>query len=276
MKMMRLTDGCRARHRNRGLGRSALLVVVASFFDIGTAFAENGPFNTPLVWEPAPAASATSVVQSPPSAKAPLSVPSPPLSLEPGPRPPYDSLIATTAAEFGLDAQLLHAIVRIESGYDASAFSPKGAVGLMQVMPATGKRFGFTDLEDPRTNLSAGAAYLRWLLERFGNNLELALAAYNAGEHAVERYGPSVPPYRETREYVANVVARYRALQQQPRASEAPMARAPQPARSYANGRTGGSPTPLQLLEKLGSLMLSAPPSRPGTSGRTRTTRPSE
>jgi soluble lytic murein transglycosylase-like protein len=175
----------------------------------------------------------------------------------------YDSLIETIAAQFDIDAGLLHAVVQTESGYDSSAVSPKGAIGLMQVLPPTGRRFGFTDLKDPKANLSAGAAYLKWLLNRFDDNLELALAAYNAGESAVERYGSTVPPYRETRSYVASVISRYRAMPPG-RASHDPAAPGLAPgtgANQYASARQPTPIPPLRLLEKLGSLLLSAPPS---------------
>jgi soluble lytic murein transglycosylase-like protein len=113
------------------------------------------------------------------------------------------------AAEFAMDARLLHAIVSVESAYNAHARSHAGALGLMQVIPATGRRFGAVDLFDPLQNLRAGTAYLAWLQRRFGGDLELMLAAYNAGEGAVQRHGNRVPPFTETRNYVAKVSALY-------------------------------------------------------------------
>ncbi|MBI3144370.1 MAG: lytic transglycosylase domain-containing protein [Pseudogulbenkiania sp.] len=121
----------------------------------------------------------------------------------------FSRLISRTAREFGLDDQLLHSIVTVESAYNAQAVSPKGAIGLMQVMPATGRRFGVTALADPRQNLLAGARYLRFLLELFDQDLPLAIAAYNAGEGAVQKYRNTIPPYRETQDYVAKVLASY-------------------------------------------------------------------
>ncbi|MBA4707426.1 lytic transglycosylase domain-containing protein [Aquitalea aquatica] len=121
----------------------------------------------------------------------------------------YKHLIDQTAREFKLDANLLHSIVTVESGYNPQALSPKGAVGLMQVIPATGERFGVTELSDPRQNLRAGARYLRFLLAQFNNDLPLAIAAYNAGEGAVQKYRNTIPPYEETRDYVAKVLASY-------------------------------------------------------------------
>jgi hypothetical protein len=117
----------------------------------------------------------------------------------------YAPLINRVAQEQQLQPELLHAVVRAESAYDPRAVSSKGAVGLMQLMPATAKRYGVHDREDPRQNLSGGARYLRDLLELFEDDLTLALAAYNAGENAVLRYGRQVPPYPETQNYVRKV-----------------------------------------------------------------------
>uniref|UniRef100_UPI00249A3ACC lytic transglycosylase domain-containing protein n=1 Tax=Stenotrophomonas sp. PS02289 TaxID=2991422 RepID=UPI00249A3ACC len=121
----------------------------------------------------------------------------------------WGPLIDQVAAEHAVDAHLLHAIVTVESAYNAKARSHAGALGLMQVIPATGKRFGAQDLLDPLQNLRAGTAYLVWLHRRFDGNLELMLAAYNAGEGAVQRHGNRVPPFAETRQYVAKVTALY-------------------------------------------------------------------
>lgn len=121
----------------------------------------------------------------------------------------WSPLIDQVAAEHGMDARLLHAIVTVESAYDPQARSHAGALGLMQVIPATGKRFGANDLFDPLQNLRAGTAYLAWLKRRFGGDLTLMLAAYNAGEGAVQRHGNRVPPFNETRQYVRKVTALY-------------------------------------------------------------------
>lgn len=109
----------------------------------------------------------------------------------------------------GLDPALVHAVIRAESAYRPDALSAKGAVGLMQVMPATGRRFGVSDLDVPERNLQAGTTYLRHLLDRF-DNVPLALAAYNAGEGAVSRFGNRIPPYPETQGYVQGVLRSYR------------------------------------------------------------------
>jgi soluble lytic murein transglycosylase-like protein len=118
-------------------------------------------------------------------------------------------LVAEAARTYHLDEALLHAVISTESGYEARAVSPKGALGLMQVMPATGKRYGATQLLDPAVNIRAGARYLRDLLALFNQDLKLALAAYNAGENAVLRYGHRIPPYRETAQYVPRVLSLY-------------------------------------------------------------------
>lgn len=122
----------------------------------------------------------------------------------------FGHLVAHAAAETGLPAGLLHAVVRTESNYDPLAVSPKGAVGLMQLMPDTARQYGVTDARDPAANLLGGARYLRDLLDQFNNDLSVALAAYNAGPGAVMRSGGRIPPYAETRRYVPRVLNLYR------------------------------------------------------------------
>jgi soluble lytic murein transglycosylase-like protein len=119
--------------------------------------------------------------------------------------------LAAAAAHAGLDPALVLAVIEAESGHDPAAVSAKGAVGLMQVLPETAALLGFAEVADPATNLEAGCRYLASLLDRFGGDTELALAAYNAGPGAVRRWG-TIPPYRETREFVARVAAAYREL----------------------------------------------------------------
>lgn len=123
------------------------------------------------------------------------------------PDTPYGDPIYESARRHGLNPTLVAAVVQAESRFNARAVSKKGARGLMQLMPSTGRRLGFgpAELYEPEKNLDAGARYLRQLLDRFGE-LDLALAAYNAGEGAVERHG-GVPPYRETRSYVQKIYA---------------------------------------------------------------------
>ncbi len=134
------------------------------------------------------------------------------LALPYGQRPFHDSVMRASS-ESGVDAKLLHAVITVESGYNQTAVSPKGATGLMQLMPATARRYGKFNLLDANENIRAGASYLRDLLAMFDNNLELALAAYNAGENAVIRHGRRLPPYAETQRYVPLVVAHYRRMQ---------------------------------------------------------------
>jgi soluble lytic murein transglycosylase-like protein len=123
--------------------------------------------------------------------------------------------VTAAAQANGVDPLLLHAIAHVESRHRTTAVSPAGARGVMQVMPATARRFGVADeraLFDADTNLNASAAYLRTLRSRYGDDLRLVLAAYNAGEGAVERYGRNVPPYPETLAYVRDVLSIYRRL----------------------------------------------------------------
>lgn len=119
--------------------------------------------------------------------------------------------IETEASQHGIDPELVHAVIEVESGWNHRAVSRKGAIGLMQLLPETGARFGVHDLVNPKENVSGGIRYLRFLLDRFQNNLELALAGYNAGENAVAAAG-GVPPYRETRDYLERLRTLYRKL----------------------------------------------------------------
>jgi hypothetical protein len=119
----------------------------------------------------------------------------------------YRPLIERAAEQHGVSAALIEAVIHVESNYRPQAVSPKGARGLMQLMPETAARFEVTDVFDPEQNIRAGTRYLAWLLELFGNDVQLACAAYNAGEKAVLRFG-GVPPYPETQEYVRRVTDR--------------------------------------------------------------------
>jgi len=122
----------------------------------------------------------------------------------------FATLIERAALSNALDPQLLHAIIRVESGYNPKARSPKGAQGLMQLMPETGRRYRVRDPYDPQDNIEGGARYLRDLLALFDHNLELALAGYHAGEGAVLRAGNRIPRYSETLAYVPRVLGVYR------------------------------------------------------------------
>ena len=131
----------------------------------------------------------------------------------------YDGVITGAAKAATIQAALVRAVIVVESGFNPRAVSKKGAIGLMQLQPATAKRYGVKNIYDPEQNVRAGAHYLSDLLNRFDSNLELALAAYNAGEEAVERYGRHVPPYRETLAYVPSVMKVYHRLLDQAHAS---------------------------------------------------------
>lgn len=120
-----------------------------------------------------------------------------------------ERLINDVARGYGIESALLHAIIEAESSYNPFAVSPNGAIGLMQLMPPTAKRYGVEDMLDPVQNLIGGTRYLRDLLSRFSNDLHLAVAAYQAGEYAVERYRNSIPPFKATIDYVAKVMSSY-------------------------------------------------------------------
>jgi len=124
----------------------------------------------------------------------------------------YDQVIANAATETALEPELLRAVIAIESGFNSRAVSGAGAAGLMQLMPETARRYGVRDRFDPAQNVHAGAHHLKSLIERYGNDLRLALAAYNAGEKAVDRCGRCIPNYRETQNYVPRVLRVYEKL----------------------------------------------------------------
>jgi soluble lytic murein transglycosylase-like protein len=124
----------------------------------------------------------------------------------------FGDIISEAGRKWNVQPELLQAIIAVESGFNPRAVSRKGARGLMQLMPETARRFATGDLFDPRTNVHAGAQYLRLLLDLFGGNIELALAAYNAGENAVIRAGYRIPAFAETQSYVPAVMAHYRRL----------------------------------------------------------------
>lgn len=120
--------------------------------------------------------------------------------------------MARNALLFRLDPALVHAVILVESNHNPGALSPKGAMGLMQLMPQTAERYGVTDRADPVQNVRGGTAYLRDLVNLFKGDLELAIAAYNAGEGAVAQYGNQIPPFLETMLYVPRVLDEYRKL----------------------------------------------------------------
>ena len=125
----------------------------------------------------------------------------------------YSSIVENASRTHGVDANLVHAVITAESGYNARALSKAGASGLMQLMPGTAKRYGVRNIWDPVENIQGGVRYLRDLLAMFDGNLELAIAAYNAGENAVIRNGNRIPPYAETVHYVPKVLGFYKRFQ---------------------------------------------------------------
>jgi hypothetical protein len=120
-----------------------------------------------------------------------------------------DRFIVESGARHGVDPVLLYSIMHRESSFKRFALSPKGARGLMQLMPGTAVRFGVTNIFDPRQNIEGAARYVRFLLDKFDGDVRLTLAGYNAGEGAVMKYGYRIPPYRETQEYVRRITERY-------------------------------------------------------------------
>jgi soluble lytic murein transglycosylase-like protein len=139
------------------------------------------------------------------------------------PRAPIADLVDSVARKYDVDPLLVHSVIQVESAYNPAAVSNKGAEGLMQLMPATARRFGVTNSFDTMQNLEGGVRYLKYLDSLFPNDLRLTLAAYNAGEGAVWKYRNQVPPYPETEQYVYKVGARYgKALRQAERAKTAP------------------------------------------------------
>jgi soluble lytic murein transglycosylase-like protein len=131
----------------------------------------------------------------------------------------YDAIIEKAAVSAAVEPNLLRAVIVVESGFNSRAVSKRGAVGLMQLMPATASRFGVANPYDPLQNVHGGARYLKFLMDRFGQNVRLALAAYNAGEEAVDRNGGQIPPFTETMAYVPKVLKIYRMLAAQTRAT---------------------------------------------------------
>ena len=125
----------------------------------------------------------------------------------------YAPIIESAAKAHGVEAALVHAVITAESGYNPRAYSKAGATGLMQLMPATAARYGVRNIWDPVENIQGGVRYLKDLILMFNGNLELAVAAYNAGENAVIRHGHRIPPYAETVHYVPKVLGFYKRFQ---------------------------------------------------------------
>ena len=125
------------------------------------------------------------------------------------PNTPFHDLILAASERYGVDADLIHCVIAIESNFNPKAVSPRNARGLMQLLPQTAAQLGVRDIFDPRENIEAGTRYLKDVLARYNNNLTLALAAYNAGPERVEQYGRRVPPYPETVKYVQKISRSY-------------------------------------------------------------------
>ncbi len=121
----------------------------------------------------------------------------------------YDPLVREAAARHDVPAELIHAIIRAESDYDNFALSDKGAMGLMQLMPETAAQYGVRNVFDAAQNIEGGTKYLKDLMDLYDRQTDLVLAAYNAGQEAVKKYGGRIPPYQETRDYIARVKADY-------------------------------------------------------------------
>ncbi|HXI91408.1 MAG TPA: lytic transglycosylase domain-containing protein [Blastocatellia bacterium] len=151
--------------------------------------------------------------------------------------PKYDELIALSAARNGVDPNLVVAMMRQESGFNPRALSYKGASGLMQLMPATARRFGVTNIFDAAQNIEGGTRYLRFLLDQFNGDVNLVLAGYNAGEHAVVNWGYQVPRYRETQNYVKSISARYDASKHRAASAKRNTAPVAPSAETFSKGR---------------------------------------
>jgi soluble lytic murein transglycosylase-like protein len=159
--------------------------------------------------------------------------------------PRIDAFIVDSSVRYGIDPVLIYALMHQESSFKRGAISPKGARGLMQLMPGTAARFGVTNIFDPRQNIEGGTRYLRFLLDAFDGDIALTLAGYNAGEGAVLKYGRRVPPYRETQEYVRRITQRY-ALMRDPET-----ARRAKPATTAEVAVAQSQPTvPLNIYER--------------------------
>ncbi len=192
---------------------------------------------------PPPASSHASVAAPAVSAKSAFAKSG---SAKSGPAPPLNEVVNVASAAYHLDPDLVNSVIHAESGFNAHAVSPKGARGLMQLMPGTASQLGVNDSFDPQANVTGGSRYLRELLERYDFDLVKALAAYNAGPERVEQYR-GVPPFRETRAYVARIVHEYntkKTAQEKAAKQKAASTRAPNKAPSKAPSHAQGTAKP--------------------------------
>lgn len=205
-----LSNGFSIRHEHRLVigttTRLFLSVDDSSFTDVPTAditgFEKDLslPLPVPVAADPRVPTATPSALARPDAAKSP--------SLKSGPAPPLNQVVDAASATYHLDPDLVNSVIHAESGFNAHAISPKGARGLMQLMPSTANKLGVDNVFDPQANVDGGSRYLRELLERYNFDLVKALAAYNAGPQRVEQYR-GVPPFRETQAYVARIVHEY-------------------------------------------------------------------
>lgn len=171
---------------------------------------------------------------------------------------PYQTNIDQYAKRYRVDGALVKAVIAIESCYNPTALSPKGAQGLMQLIPATAERFGISNSLNSKQNIRGGTRYLAWLIKRFDGNWQKALAGYNAGEGAVDKY-KGIPPYKETQHYVKNVLAVYRRLSDQPAKLSVPQKQPLQDVQRKASGRV--------VVQYKSPAAKPARPTKPGRSG---------
>ena len=201
-----LRNGFTIRHESRApLGETTRLFLTAdgsSFVDVPTAeiVQIERDLNAPAVPEKSTETLATAPAAMNPSL--PAAAPPTPASTRPA---DIAEAVNSASGRYRIDPDLVNSVIRAESGFKVHAISPKGAQGLMQLMPGTASNLGVSNAFDPNANVDGGTRYLRELLERYNFDLVKALAAYNAGPHRVEQYG-GVPPYLETRKYVASIV----------------------------------------------------------------------
>jgi soluble lytic murein transglycosylase-like protein len=150
----------------------------------------------------------------------------------------YDAAITRAAGAANVQAELVRAVIVVESGFNPRAISRRGAIGLMQLLPSTARRYGAFNAFDPEQNIRAGAHYLADLIARYGKDkLELVLAAYNAGENAVVRFGYTIPRYRETQNYVRSISARYDSAKKKPLVAARSAGPTAPSAESFSKGR---------------------------------------